>query len=96
VDCGSPSARVGTIIWGLALSSPLSSRPERTRISCYCALDRAACAPFREERRIKFANATKFYRKSGVAKRRDLRFPFACSWPSLRLYAGSTNTQEAP
>jgi hypothetical protein len=25
----------------------LSSRPERTRISCHAALDRAACAPFR-------------------------------------------------
>jgi hypothetical protein len=26
--------------------SPLSSRPERTRISCHAALDKAACAPF--------------------------------------------------
>ena len=45
----------------------LSSRPERTRISCHAALDRAACAPFFKERRMMFANATNFYRKSGVA-----------------------------
>jgi hypothetical protein len=40
----------------------------RTRISCYVALDRAACAPFRKERRMKCDKATKFYRKSGQAK----------------------------
>jgi hypothetical protein len=45
----------------------LSSRPERTRISCRAALDKAACAPFFKERRMMFANATNFYRKSGVA-----------------------------
>ena len=45
----------------------LSSRPERTRISCHAALDRAACAPFREEGRMKYANANKFHRKSGGA-----------------------------
>jgi hypothetical protein len=45
----------------------LSSRPERTRISCHAALDMAACAAFRKESRMKFANATKFDRKSGVA-----------------------------
>jgi hypothetical protein len=45
----------------------LSSRPERTRISCHSALDTAACAPFVKERRMMFANATNSYRKSGVA-----------------------------
>ena len=45
----------------------LSSRPERTRISCHAALDKAACAPFLKERRMMFANATNIYRKSGVA-----------------------------
>jgi indole-3-glycerol phosphate synthase len=35
------------------------------RISCHAALDGAACAPFREERRIKLANATNLDRKSG-------------------------------
>jgi hypothetical protein len=30
-------------------------------------LDRAACAPFREEGRMKYANANKFHRKSGGA-----------------------------
>jgi hypothetical protein len=52
----------------------LSSRPERTRISCLAALDRPACAPFLKERRMMLANATNFYRKSGVAQWRDLRF----------------------
>jgi hypothetical protein len=51
----------------LAGATELSSRPERTRISCHAALDMAACAAFRKESRMKFANATKFDRKSGVA-----------------------------
>jgi hypothetical protein len=41
---------------------------ERTRISCHAALDRTTCAPFRKERRMKFASASKFHRKSGVAE----------------------------
>jgi hypothetical protein len=53
---------------------PLSSRPERTRISCCAAVDRSACAAFRKESRMKFANATKPNRKSGVAQWRDLQF----------------------
>jgi hypothetical protein len=53
----------------------LSSRPERTRISCHAALDKAACASFFKERRMMLANATNSYRKSGVAEWRDLRFP---------------------
>jgi hypothetical protein len=50
-----------------ALPSPLSSRPERTRISCHAALIKTACAPFRKEGRMKCTNATKVHRKSGVA-----------------------------
>jgi hypothetical protein len=49
------------------ISTKLSSRPERTRISCHAALDKIAYAPFFKERRIMFASATNFYRKSGVA-----------------------------
>jgi hypothetical protein len=45
----------------------LTSRPERTRISCHAALDKAAFAPFRKEGRMKCDNATKSNRKSGVA-----------------------------
>jgi hypothetical protein len=45
----------------------LSSRPERTRISCHASLDVAARAAFVKESRMKFANATKFNRKFGVA-----------------------------
>jgi hypothetical protein len=44
-----------------------------TRISCHAALDRAACAPFRRERRMKCVNATNLNRKSGGAQPRDLR-----------------------
>jgi hypothetical protein len=36
-----------------------------TRISCHAALDEAARAPFGKERRMKFAKATRFHRKSG-------------------------------
>ena len=50
----------------------VSSRPERTRISCHAALDKAARAPFRKEGRMKRNNATKFHRKSGVVQWRDL------------------------
>jgi hypothetical protein len=57
----------------------LSSRPERTRISCHAALDGAACAPFFKERRMMFVSATDFYRKFGAAEWRDLRFLFGFS-----------------
>ena len=50
--------------------------PERTRISCHAALDMATSAAFVKESRMKFANATKLDRKSGVAQWRDLRFSF--------------------
>jgi hypothetical protein len=47
---------------------PPLCHPERTRISCHAAQDKATCAPFSKERSMKFANATKFNRKSGVAE----------------------------
>jgi hypothetical protein len=48
-------------------NAELSSRPERTRISCHAALDKTACAAFSKESRMKFDNATNINRKSGVA-----------------------------
>jgi hypothetical protein len=42
--------------------------PGRTRISCHAASDTTAFAPFSNERRMKFARATKFNRKSGEAE----------------------------
>jgi hypothetical protein len=48
-------------------ATELSSRPERTRISCHAALETTACAAFSKESRMKFANATNINRKSGVA-----------------------------
>ena len=47
---------------------PSICHPERTWISCHAAPDTVACAPLSKERRMKFANATKFYRKSGAAE----------------------------
>jgi hypothetical protein len=43
----------------------LSSRPERTRISCHAALDKAVCAALRKESRMEFVNAINLNRKSG-------------------------------
>jgi hypothetical protein len=57
--------------------SPLSSRPERTRISYHAELATSTYAPFRKERRMRIANANKFDRKSGGASWRDLRFLFS-------------------
>ena len=54
------------------LATTLSSRPERTRISCYAALDMAACAAFRKESRMRDCNTTNLDRKSGGAQWRDL------------------------
>jgi hypothetical protein len=48
-------------------ATELSSRPERTRISCHAALETTACAAFSKESRMKFDNATDINRKSGVA-----------------------------
>jgi hypothetical protein len=45
----------------------LSSRPERTRISCHAALEKATYAPFHKEGRMNCNNAIKFHRKSGGA-----------------------------
>jgi hypothetical protein len=59
-----------TMLFGNAdysFQDELSSRPERTRISCHAAVDESTCAPFRKEGRMECINATKFSRKSGVA-----------------------------
>ena len=46
-----------------------STTENQTRISCHAALDIATCAAFVTESRMRFANATKFHRKSGKAQR---------------------------
>ena len=68
-----------------ARPSPLSSQPKRTRISCCAAVDRAACAAFRKESRMKLAEPTNFNRKSGGAKWRDLQFHFRSIKAQIRL-----------
>jgi hypothetical protein len=45
----------------------LSSRPERTRISCHAAQDATSFAAFIKESSMNFASATNLNRKSGVA-----------------------------
>src|SRR5580658_899575 len=54
--------------------SPLSSRPERTRISYFAADARTTGAVFRKGNRMKLINATALNWKSGVAQWRDLQF----------------------
>jgi hypothetical protein len=46
-----------------------STTEDQTRISCRAAMDIAARAAFVTESRLRFANATKFHRKSGEAQR---------------------------
>jgi hypothetical protein len=73
--------------------SPLSSRPERTRISCHAALDKSTCAPFRKEGRMKCINATRFHRKSGAERSGGIcsaplglpNLPFQTSTPPVRI-----------
>ena len=48
-------------------ATKLSSRPERTRISCHAALEITACAAFSKESRMKIVKTTNTNRKSGVA-----------------------------
>ena len=45
------------------------STEDQTRIACHAAPDMTTCAAFVKESRIRFANATEFLRKSGVAQR---------------------------
>ena len=54
--------------------SPLSSRPERTRISYFALLATTTYAVSRKGNRMKLINATSIDRKSGGAQWRDLRF----------------------
>jgi hypothetical protein len=59
--------------------SPLSSRPERTRISYFALLATPTFAALREESRMQTMKATGLHRKSGGAQWRDLCVD-ALSW----------------
>src|ERR1700735_3823816 len=54
--------------------SPLSSRPERTRISYFALLATSTYAALRRESRMQIIKATGLHRKSGGAQWRDPRF----------------------
>jgi hypothetical protein len=45
----------------------LSSRPERTRISCHAALSTATCAALGKESRLNLVNTANLNSKYGVA-----------------------------
>ena len=53
---------------------PLSSGPERTRISCHAAQDATTCAAFIKEGRVKFASATNLYNPSRTDPARQSDF----------------------
>jgi hypothetical protein len=61
---------------GKAPTLTLSSRPERTWISCHVAPKMATNAPFLKERRTHLINATELHRKSGGAQWRNLQFSY--------------------
>jgi hypothetical protein len=65
--CSKPNAP-WVPLW-LALCLPKANKPNR--ISCHAAPEMAACAAFRKESRMKFANATNLDRKSGEAAQAD-------------------------
>jgi hypothetical protein len=54
-------------------TTPLLSRPERTRISYFALLATTTCAALRNESRMQTLKATGLHRKSGGAQWRDLR-----------------------
>src|SRR5271155_3143753 len=62
--------------------SPLSSRPERTRISYFALLATTTCAALLKESRMQIIKATGLHRKSGGAQWRDLCVD-ALSWKCL-------------
>jgi hypothetical protein len=62
-----------------AVTTELSSRPERTRISYFALLARSTCAALSKESRMQIINATGLNRKSGGASWRDLCVD-ALSW----------------
>jgi hypothetical protein len=67
-DCCSATTLPGSA----ALS--FSSRPKRTRISCFAVPATTTCAVSPKGNRMKLINATNLDRKSGGAQWRDLRF----------------------
>jgi hypothetical protein len=65
----SPNRRIGP-----QPPSPLSSRPERTRIPYFALLATTTCVALRKESHMQIISATGLHRKSGGAQWRDLRF----------------------
>jgi hypothetical protein len=63
-----PAGRPGRFDKEVFGAFPFTSE-NQTRMSCHATLDIAACAAFVTESRMRFANATKFHRKSGPAQR---------------------------
>ena len=66
------TAPIQQLLFMQAPPSPLSSRPERTRISYFALLATTTCAALLKESRMQFIKATGLDRKSGGAQWRDL------------------------
>jgi hypothetical protein len=75
-------ASVQQLLFQRAPLSPLSSRPERTRISYFALLATTTYAALRKESRMQLINATTLDRKSGGAWWRELCAD-VLSWKSL-------------
>ena len=73
--------------------SPLSSRPERTRISYSALLATTTCAALHEESRMQSLKATGLHRKSGGAQWRDLCMD-ALSWKCFSCRVAKENLSD--
>ena len=67
-----------------------------TRISCYAASDRTACAAFFTESRMKVGNATSLDRKSGAAEESAVRPYFSNMFDTDNLLLIQTQLREYP
>jgi hypothetical protein len=67
-------AQVSLLRPGFSGETELSSRPERTPISCFALLATSTYTALRRESRMQILNATALDRKCGGAQWRDLRF----------------------
>ncbi len=68
---------------------------ERTRISCHAELDEAARAPFSKEKRMKFADATRFHSKSGEGLGTNPRPNPSGGGAALNIHFSLTHSRES-
>jgi hypothetical protein len=71
-----------------------AQKPGLTPISCHAVLERSACAPFIEERRMECVNATSLRRKSGQVGHPALAWERETADPSTALRSGRDDKGE--